>query len=109
MKVYRGLPERTKKGGFIVTVSESEQTKVLSPGPSQKLSNHSPDGFNWGYGGSGPAQLALALLLDVTGDMNIALRYHQNFKWQVVATWAQAQPWGYSEDQVRAWLKTQTA
>ena len=26
------------------------------------LANHSPTGFSWGYGGSGPAQLALAIL-----------------------------------------------
>jgi hypothetical protein len=35
----------------------------LDPKPSQKLRNHSPDGFAWGYPGSGPAQLALAILL----------------------------------------------
>jgi len=28
------------------------------------LWNHSPDGFEWGYGGSGPAQLALAIYQD---------------------------------------------
>ena len=35
----------------------------LDPKPSQRAYNHSPDGFNWGYAGSGPAQLALAILL----------------------------------------------
>lgn len=29
--------------------------KYLSPKRSQKVYNHSPDGFNWGYTGSGPA------------------------------------------------------
>jgi hypothetical protein len=29
--------------------------------PRHDLYNHSPDGFEWGYHGSGPAQLALAL------------------------------------------------
>lgn len=29
--------------------------KRLDPEPSQKVRNHSPDGFYWGYGGSGPA------------------------------------------------------
>ena len=32
--------------------------------PRLDLANHSPTGFEWGYGGSGPAQLALALLAD---------------------------------------------
>ena len=30
--------------------------------PRLDLCSHSPSGFEWGYGGSGPAQLALALL-----------------------------------------------
>lgn len=35
----------------------------LLPGASQAVMNHSPDGFYWGYSGSGPAQLALAISL----------------------------------------------
>lgn len=41
--------------------------------------NHSPDGFNWGYGGSGPAQLAYALVRD-RYDKETALAYYQQFK-----------------------------
>jgi transcriptional regulator with XRE-family HTH domain len=50
------------------------------------LRNHSPTGFAWGYGGSGPAQLALALLADALGDDARALRLHQHFKSRVVVT-----------------------
>jgi len=32
------------------------------------LRNHSPTGLEWGYGGSGPAQPALALAADVLRD-----------------------------------------
>jgi hypothetical protein len=32
---------------------------------------NSPTGFGWGYGGSGPAQLALALLADSLGDNDL--------------------------------------
>ena len=49
------------------------------------LANHSPTGLEWGYGGSGPAQLALALLAD-TLPPDAALRLHQPFKWEVVAS-----------------------
>jgi hypothetical protein len=35
----------------------------LDPAASRKVYNHSPDGFAWGYNGSGPAQLALAILM----------------------------------------------
>jgi len=55
--------------------------KWLPPGPSQDIYNHSPDGFNWGYGGSGPAQLALAIQLKLTGR---AAGY-QKLKWQLIA------------------------
>lgn len=37
--------------------------KELHPRQSFKLRVHSPDGFSWGYCGSGPAQLAMAVLL----------------------------------------------
>lgn len=29
---------------------------------------HSPDGFSWGYAGSGPSELARCLLIDALGD-----------------------------------------
>lgn len=57
----------------------------LSPKRSQKIYNHSPDGFMWEYGGSGPAQLALAILLELT-DKETALKQHQDFKWKHIAT-----------------------
>jgi Family of unknown function (DUF6166) len=52
--------------------------------PSLKLRNHSPTGFEWGYGGSGPAQTALALLLDWTRDSDVASQLHQDFKFLIV-------------------------
>jgi len=56
----------------------------LDPAESQKVYNHSPDGFNWGYGGSGPAQLALALLIFFT-DKKWARAHYQQFKWDIIA------------------------
>ncbi len=57
----------------------------LLPGPSQKIWNHSPDGFNWGYGGSGPAQLALAVCFKLTRDRDMAVTLHQAFKRDIIA------------------------
>jgi len=51
---------------------------------SLSIINHSPDGFNWNYCGSGPAQLALAILLEVFGKEK-ALRYYQVFKQGFIA------------------------
>lgn len=74
----------------------------LDPRPSQALRNHSPDGFAWGYGGSGPAQTALAILLHVSRDPDIAERHYQAFKWEHVATWPQEAH--EAEVDVEAWL-----
>lgn len=49
------------------------------------LRNHSPSGFEWGYGGSGAAQLAVAILADHLGDDEQALNLYQRFKWDVIA------------------------
>ena len=77
----------------------------LSPEPSQKLWNHSPDGLQWGYGGSGPAQLALALLLDATSDPDIAQTFHQAFKWEKVAGWGEM--WSITKSEILIWLEKQ--
>ena len=53
--------------------------------PRFDLRNHSPDGFERGYAGSGPAQLALALLSDCLGDDHTAAKFYQDFKFGVVA------------------------
>lgn len=56
----------------------------LYPERSQRVYNHSPDGFSWGYNGSGPAQLALAILLELTSETT-AIAYYQMFKARVIA------------------------
>ena len=48
------------------------------------VANHSPDGFEWGYAGSGPAQLALAICCDIVGEARARLVY-QFFKEAVIA------------------------
>lgn len=57
---------------------------VLDPRPSQKVWNHSPDGFAWGYNGSAPAQLALAILLAAGVSQVKATTLHQRFKAQFI-------------------------
>jgi hypothetical protein len=61
--------------------------KKLNPADSLKLSKHSLDGFNWGYGGSGPSQAALGICLAVTQDPDLALEIYQPFKWSFVCYW----------------------
>lgn len=45
---------------------------------------HSPSGFNFGYGGSGPADFALNVLLMLT-DKETAHSLYQEFKWKYIA------------------------
>lgn len=75
-KVYEGKRTDT---GVVVTVDGVMLRE------RQDLRNHSPTGFEWGYGGSGPAQLALAILADHLGDDHAALALYQDFKFNVVA------------------------
>ncbi len=63
-KVYIGIrPESYPKEDVRVYVFEGESRKQLTHRPY-----HSTDGFEWGYGGSGPNDLALAILADVLGE-----------------------------------------
>lgn len=73
--------------GEILGVSVYAGDALLDPRPSWAIRNHSPTGFEWGYSGSGPAQLALAIVLDATGDRDLAERSYQWFKSAVVAGW----------------------
>ncbi|ESP86848.1 DUF6166 domain-containing protein [Candidatus Halobonum tyrrellensis] len=59
--------------------------RQLSPDRSLDLASHSPTGFEWGFRGNGPAQLALALLLDYTDDETLALAHYTAFKDNVVS------------------------
>src|SRR5207245_2139417 len=72
--------------------------------PRLDLWNHSPTGFEWGYGGSGPAQLALALLADHLGDDDQAVNLHQDFK-RTVIEHLPYHGWTLTGDQIRQALK----
>ena len=65
------------------------------------LRNHSPDGAEWGYAGSGPAQLSLALLSDVLGD-EAAQELYQRFKRDVVARFPR-EGFAISAEAIEAW------
>ena len=57
--------------------------KELDPDVSRKVRDHSPGGFEWGYLGSGPAQLALSICLELWPD--VATRLYQDFKKMYIA------------------------
>jgi hypothetical protein len=76
MKQYAG---RREGYAVIVTVDGHPLN------PRLDLWNHSPTGFEWGYAGSGPAQLALAILADHCASDTEAFNYHHRLKWAVIA------------------------
>jgi hypothetical protein len=77
---------------FVVTCGVTPPvSKKLNP--RLDLRNHSPTGFECGYAGSGPAQLALAICADVLGDDEHAQRVYQAFKTKVIAALPQDADW----------------
>jgi hypothetical protein len=89
-KIYRG--ERTPQG-VNVTVNGR---------PLQHIVRHSPTGFEFGYGGSGPADLAYSILCDCIGKDMAELLY-QRFKWAYVARWGDS--WEIGETEIREWIR----
>lgn len=99
MKRYIAHREGQAGSADVFVVEEGKRPRPLNP--RHDLRNHSPDGFQWGYGGSGPAQLALALVADATGDDELAQRTYQDFKFKVVAG-LQADRWEMTSDAIAA-------
>lgn len=78
-RLYKGV--RTN-GSVVVTVNGD---------PLKHIVYHSPSGFEWGYAGSGPADLALSILADYFNEARLdwdgrAWQLHQDFKDDFIAT-----------------------
>lgn len=83
--------------------------------PLPRVMHHSPTGFEWGYGGSGPADLALSILNDHFANdpqtvkifrghcAERAWRLHQTFKFQMLIELPYDR-WKMTTDQIDAWL-----
>lgn len=101
MKSYVG--EREDSGDTTIAVIDREATRKVRPLALRlDLRGHSPTGFEWGYGGSGPAQTALAILADCVGD-ELALQLYQDFKFKVIA--GLGRKWTITEEEVRAFVE----
>lgn len=57
----------------------------LKTNVQRSVYRHSPTGFNYGYGGSGPADLALNILRMFTTPEK-ADRMYQDFKWKFIGS-----------------------
>lgn len=84
-------------GEVVCNAIEDGNEKQIKP-----IGWHCPE-FNFGHGGSGPAELALAILADYFGEPlrkstiwsgdSKAWTYHQDFKWQFLAGSVDRCPW----------------
>lgn len=108
-KVYVAQrPPDDEFGDCRVTVVHGRHTYSL---PTVKADRRG-DGWEWGYGGTGPAILALAILADLLGETGVSrddfhtsrsYRHHQPFKWAHIASAPRA---GFSiaGETILAWL-----
>lgn len=97
MKRYIG--RRRHDGSLAVTVRIDDQPE-RDLDPRYDLRNHSPAGYETSYCGSGPAQLALAILADCIGD-EAAQRVYQPYKRRVIANLPRDENWVLSETEVK--------
>lgn len=63
-----------------VISEDGKPPRILSLDRSLRVVQHSPAGFNFGYGGSGPSQLAFAILQDYLDRDDIPANIYQAFK-----------------------------
>ncbi len=112
MKIYRATRDRD---ATMIWVEEEERKEAL-----RHVVLHSPTGFEWGYGGSGPADTALSILADYFGErptssalafgrladdpMPRCLEYYQQFKWDFIAP-APREGFEISTEQINSWLE----
>lgn len=96
MKVYHGKQNENRAGPIEIFVTEKGETKKL-----KHIERHSPDGFQIGYGGSGPADTALSILTDCLGGQ-IAPGLYQDFKWAFVARWGDE--FSITEKEIKDWV-----
>ena len=98
MQAYTFIGKITPLNEREVFVRSEHGAEAILP-VRHDLCNHSPIGFAWGYGGSRPAQLALAMLAYLYGDIQ-ALRYYQSFKDDTVTGLKQDEGWEMTSEQV---------
>jgi hypothetical protein len=102
MTLYVGTRNSPQCGEFQVVKVEDGKEQPLNP--RLDLKNHSPTGFEVGYPGSGPAQLALAMCADALQDDRFALALYQDFKRKFIVKFPH-EGFEMSDEAIRAWAE----
>jgi len=103
-KVYAGTRMKAVGSGVLISVG----TSMTDIHGLRHIVRHSPTGMEFGYSGSGPADLALSILTDVfDGRVALADLYYMEFKFEYVASWL-SDEWVVTSDDIDEWLKKKT-
>lgn len=97
MSAYRGY---RVAGDARVEVINDDGTRE----PLPHVVRHSPDGFEWGYAGSGPSDLALSILEHAGVDTD----FYQDFKQELVASMPHEE-WQLAQNDVKVWAALRVA
>lgn len=98
-RVYLGL----RVAGEVAVYVSRDGGASIPLSPRFDLRNHSPCGFNWGYNGAGPTQLALAMLADAYGNDAVAELWYFDFRREVLAP-LQVDEFQIDQEAVIKWL-----
>ena len=96
MKTYAG--ERARDGAVRIRVEQDGAVRPLA-----HSTGRDPTRFDYGYDGSGPADLARSILADYLGYAP-KWRVYRAFLHQFIVPLDRAEPWTISETEISAWL-----
>jgi len=99
MRIYKG-----KRTRHAILLPEVEVT--VNGEPLEHQVYHSPTGFEWGYLGSGPSDLARSILWDHLGKEPSHSLY-QDFKFRFVSGWKDE--WQITSEEIQNWMNKRGA
>jgi hypothetical protein len=98
-KVYVGIPSDDENTVLVKEYGKRPRWLMWRLDIAKK----SPTGLSWGYGGSGPHQLAIALLADCFND-NIARQWNHALVRDIISSFAMDKPFQLEARQLHRWL-----
>jgi hypothetical protein len=97
MKLFKGT--RDSKGCKVTVTNGEGKTYDLPPRIDVKT--YTEDGsYDWNYRGGGPSQLSLAIIIEVVGDAEYALKMHAQLRDMLISRLT-VEGWEITEPQLR--------
>jgi hypothetical protein len=108
-KIERVIFSRSPVGRAIVELIYSDRAGTWPL--AHRYQRHSPDGFEFGYGGSGPAECALNLLAMFIPVKEATTREtsYQDFKFKFIGAIPQETGGALDADEIRNWIRDRWA